>query len=61
MEVEDLAFSPDGKILAGISVFGDAVKLWNTETWEVVHTLEITHGTWLSVRMARCWLRLAPM
>jgi WD40 repeat protein len=35
LDVEDAAFSPDGRLFAGVSSFGGA-KLWKTETFEEV-------------------------
>ena len=38
--VTEVAFSPDGKLLAAATEKDNAVRVWSTETWELVSTLK---------------------
>jgi WD40 repeat protein len=45
--VQDLAFSPDGTILAIAS--GDTVELWDPADWSLIHTIDTDAGVdWIS-------------
>ncbi|HVF87793.1 MAG TPA: caspase family protein [Pyrinomonadaceae bacterium] len=50
-----LSFSPDGRLLASMSVFGGTIKLWDTETGRELRTLNLGERSVMTSFMTSCF------